>query len=143
MTCDVHRKHSVFNYISENSSTQGSEKGRGGGRGCELKAYPSPASQFEPGNSRPFLLQLPSHWAQEQNCLLPLTRSREGRQRQLPDPCPTLIRAAEIRAMSGQEPCRQSPSIETWRRVPRSFFSLNWGWGGGVTGDGGTDFSSV
>ena len=39
---EVHRKHSVFNYISENSSTQGSEKGRGGGRGCELKAYPSP-----------------------------------------------------------------------------------------------------
>lgn len=48
----------VFNYTSENSWTQGSEKWRGGDQGCELKAYPSPCLPvWDRKLMRPFLLQ--------------------------------------------------------------------------------------
>ena len=119
----------VFNYASENSWTQGSEKWRGGGRGCELNACPSPCLPvWDRKLMRPFLLQLPSHWAQEQNWLLTLTGSHAGWQWQLSGPCPTLIRVAEITGMSDQEPCRQSSMGGTGEGVPEASFSSNWGW---------------
>lgn len=87
----------MFNYIS---CIQGSEKGRGGDQGCELKAYLSPSSLFEsqetPENPPAVAAQTLGRWGPETKLVIVINGSHVGKQWQPPDPWPTPTRVAGL-----------------------------------------------